>query len=497
MNQVVQKDGHNPARGFDIPLSSIITEAMKPYRPQDCVDARIMSRVITAASDLALVVDHEGVIQNVAVGEAASAGSGWSSLVGRRWVETIAMDSQAKVEQLLQEARAGGVPRSREINQQAEGVGEVPFRFSAVLLSEGDKQQQVVALGRDLRPLSALHQQMISTQQAMDREYTRLRQAETRYRLLFQVTTEAVLVADAVSLKVVESNPAAVTLLEQSAQGLQGQTLRELFAQRGWPQVQELLGQVASGARPSEVCVNLAGSDREVTLAVSLFRQSGSHLLLVRLRPAGAAPAALRARDSHMLAVLDALPDSLVIIGEDRRILAANAAFCDLIQLVSENQIIGQPLDRWLGRPGVDLNIMLANLREHGTIRSFATIVRSEYGAPQEAVVSAVAALDAKVPCLGFAIRTVPVRLTVVPPVGPTPRSVDQLRELVGRVALKEIVREASDLIERLCIEAALQVSGDNRASAAQLLGLSRQGLYSKLRRHGLGDLDPSEPEPE
>jgi DNA-binding NtrC family response regulator len=72
------------------------------------------------------------------------------------------------------------------------------------------------------------------------------------------------------------------------------------------------------------------------------------------------------------------------------------------------------------------------------------------------------------------------------------PRSVEQLRELVGRVSLKELVRESADLIERLCIEAALDVSGNNRASAAQLLGLSRQGLYSKLRRHGLAEFDPA-----
>jgi transcriptional regulator PpsR len=173
--------------------------------------------------------------------------------------------------------------------------------------------------------------------------------------------------------------------------------------------------------------------------------------------------------------------------------LSANAAFCDLVQQANENQVVGQSLDRWLGRPGVDLNIMLANLREHGAVRNFATIVRGDYGSPQEAVVSAVSALDGKVPCLGFTIRPVSARLTAVPAVGvPVPRSIDQLRELVGRVSLKEIVRESADLIERLCIEAALKVSGDNRASAAQLLGLSRQGLYSKLRRHGLGDLEPA-----
>ena len=36
---------------------------MNPYCPPDCVDARVMSRVIAAASDLALVVDQQGVIR--------------------------------------------------------------------------------------------------------------------------------------------------------------------------------------------------------------------------------------------------------------------------------------------------------------------------------------------------------------------------------------------------------------------------------------------------
>jgi DNA-binding NtrC family response regulator len=60
---------------------------------------------------------------------------------------------------------------------------------------------------------------------------------------------------------------------------------------------------------------------------------------------------------------------------------------------------------------------------------------------------------------------------------------------LIGRVPLKDLVRDATDAIERLCIEAALQLSGDNRASAAEMLGLSRQSLYVKLHRYGLGDL--------
>jgi hypothetical protein len=64
------------------------------------------------------------------------------------------------------------------------------------------------------------------------------------------------------------------------------------------------------------------------------------------------------------------------------------------------------------------------------------------------------------------------------------------MTDLVGRVPLKDIVRETTDLIEQLCIEAALKLTGDNRASAAEMLGLSRQSLYVKLRRINLGDLD-------
>ena len=52
---------------------------------------------------------------------------------------------------------------------------------------------------------------------------------------------------------------------------------------------------------------------------------------------------------------------------------------------------------------------------------------------------------------------------------------------------LKELVRESTDVIEALCIEEALTLTHDNRASAAELLGLSRQSLYAKLRRYGIG----------
>jgi transcriptional regulator PpsR len=185
-----------------------------------------------------------------------------------------------------------------------------------------------------------------------------------------------------------------------------------------------------------------------------------------------------------------------VVTGLDGRILYANRAFLDLVQLATEEQARNEPLERWLVRSGVDFNLLTAQLREHGALRLFATQVRGEFGSNSDVEICAVSVIDGEEPCFGLTIRDVGQRVSIDRQVGrDKPRSVAQLTELVGRVPLKDLVRESTDMIEKLCIEAALELTGDNRASAAEILGLSRQSLYAKLRRYGLGDLASTDSE--
>ena len=62
--------------------------------------------------------------------------------------------------------------------------------------------------------------------------------------------------------------------------------------------------------------------------------------------------------------------------------------------------------------------------------------------------------------------------------------------QLVGQKPLREIVRDATAVINRVCIETALKRTKGSRVAAARLLGLSRQGLYSKLALHGIEPQD-------
>jgi len=58
--------------------------------------------------------------------------------------------------------------------------------------------------------------------------------------------------------------------------------------------------------------------------------------------------------------------------------------------------------------------------------------------------------------------------------------------ELVGSSTLKDIVSETTDVIEKICIETAIELTRNNRVAAAEMLGLSRQSLYVKLRKYGM-----------
>ncbi len=450
------------------------------------VDARIAARVVAAAADIALVIDEDGVIRDLAFGAGEARRMDLDRWLGQPWVQTVADDSVAKVKALLAESVGGEATRSREVNHKTEGGPDFPIRYSAVSLGESGR---VVAIGRDLRVIAHLQQQLVGAQQSMEREYARLRHLETRYRLLFRIASEPVLIVDAATERVTEGNPAASELLGETPQRLVGRGIATLFEPRTLETVRSLLAEVRVAGTGHDVPVLLAGG-REVTVAASLFRQESSALFLVRFGLNDGAKSE-PTTDSQLIEVLDGLPDAFVLVDEDRRVLTANAAFLDVAQLATVAQAKRASLEEWLGRPGVDLNILMANLREHGSVRNFGTIVRGQYGSTEEVEVSGVAAHGPSGPCFGFMIRPVTTRFSMGPTLsGELPSSVQQITGMVGRVPLKEIIRKTTDVIESLCIEAALEVSGDNRASAAQMLGLSRQSLYAKLRRHGLGDLD-------
>jgi transcriptional regulator PpsR len=326
---------------------------------------------------------------------------------------------------------------------------------------------------------------------SMERDYSRLRHVETRYRILFQTSAEPVLVVDATTDKVVEANPAATRTFGDSVGRMVGSAFPPNLSAESMPALRALSTSVRAGLGVEDLRVRLTDTNQEFVVSTSLFRQAASAFYLIRFTPShiqGALPQTSVA-NARLVKFAHNAPDGFVLTDVEGRIQSVNTAFLQMAQLITEEQPRGEELDRWLGRSDVDMRVVIANLRQHGSIHLFSTVLRGELGAMIDVEVSAISQLDDKEMSFGFAIRNVGRRLVSTTGEQRTlARSPEQLKDLIGRVPLKDIVRDTTDVIERLSIEAALELTGDNRAAAAEMLGLSRQSLYVKLRRFGLAD---------
>jgi transcriptional regulator PpsR len=476
-------------------ISSLVKAFVSPDSSLGALDTRAVATLIASASDIALILDGDGTIRDVALQseELSEDLAGATAWAGQKLGATVVADSRAKVTHLLADAASPSAkPKWRHLNHAAPDGRSIPVLYCAVRVGDGDR---VVAFGRDLRAMSLLQQRLMTAQETLERDYSRMREVEARYRLLFQMSSEAVVILDTVRHRVVEANPAARGLFGARAEQPAGQTLADIFAAESLDGVQAHLSAIRADGRAEEFPARLAATGGEVIVAASIFRQENATLFLVRITPAPTDQRAVPDAKETLLQLVESAPDAFVVTDSTGNILTANLAFLQMAGLPAEDAARGESLDRWVGNTGVELDVLMTNLRQRGSVRFFTTTIRSEDLASTQVEISAVAIGHGSEPrSFGFAIRNVGPRLSTEPAQSRAlPRSVEQLTELIGRVPLKDLVRESTDLIEKLCIEAALQLTGDNRASAAEMLGLSRQSFYVKLRRYGLGDLAANE----
>ncbi|MDJ0738589.1 MAG: transcriptional regulator PpsR [Gammaproteobacteria bacterium] len=441
-----------------------------------------------AAVDVAMVVSKRGKINAATFSNPDLHGELNAVLVGKRLVDTVTDDSLQKAEELLHVANGQGPgPVVRDLVHRLPDGSQLPVRYGAVpVFGDG----RVALLGRDQRAVAALQQQVLDAQMALEQDYWRLRHVEARYRLLFQMAGEPLLIVDELSRRVLEANPLADKLLAPGGKSIVGKALSTGLDKAGSAALLEMLQEASALGRGSVAGLRAATGSQTFGASATLLRQGDEARFLVRLSLADQ-PAAAPGDDAAACidGVMRHAPDAVVLTDTDGHIRAVNQTFLEIAQLASEEQVIGRSIDRWLGRSGVDLSVLLNNLRQHESVRLFATKLRSEFGMTTDVEISVGSYADGDRAGFAFFIRDVGRRLAGdAAGAPPLPRSVEQITQQVGRVPLKDLVRQSTDLVEKLCIETALELTGDNRASAAELLGVSRQGLYAKLNRYNLAD---------
>ena len=215
----------------------------------------LVAGLISATADIALILDDGGIIQDISLGKGDLVESDVGSWVGKPWIETVTRESRDKITDILKVASTGSAGRWRQINHKfADGI-DLPVRYLTFRLGESGHS---LAFGQDQRAVALLQQRLVEAQQSVEREYSRLKLAETRYRLLFHVTGEPVIIVDAESLRIQECNPAAADIFNTKAKRIAGRAILKQIAATDQHALERYLEKVRSGGNSGMIECALA-----------------------------------------------------------------------------------------------------------------------------------------------------------------------------------------------------------------------------------------------
>ncbi len=438
--------------------------------------------LLAAVSDLQITLCPKGVITHVESDSDLLELLPLSILTGLSWLELIQEADIDLTRNTIKAARSNpGAPSRIDVVLCPEGQVEmIPLSCWVCADAETDATYLICM---DLRSETSLKQQLVNAQRTLEQDYWNNRRLEARYRRMMEMMSEGFLVIDDLSGRVLEANSTAPSdAVGEDA--LVGRVFPVGLENSGSRAVTELQRESRSvtGMVTGEVTTS-AGDI--LAIGVVCLRQGNETRLLVCIAPVSSNAAEIGMSND----AFDHSPDGILVTNETGVVITANAAYLNLAGIHEESQAAGRRADRWLGRSNVDLNVMLGNVGTDSPLQLFSTVLRTETGMLIDVELSAVQApVNDQIVILMF-IRDISRRIdnrqtTDVH----LPRSIEQITGRVGRVPLKQLVRESTDVIEALCVEAALKLTKDNRAAAAELLGLSRQSLYTKLKRFDIGD---------
>jgi len=139
--------------------------ALSPWAPE------LAETFAALASDVALVLDEQGVIVKVA--QHATQPLLAPDWVGKAWVDTVTVECRVKVDQMLSDVANSGIARRRELNHPQIDGSSAAVAYTAVRLGENGA---TLAVGHDLRAQAEMQQRFVQAQQALEQSYWKAQQ---------------------------------------------------------------------------------------------------------------------------------------------------------------------------------------------------------------------------------------------------------------------------------------------------------------------------------
>lgn len=441
--------------------------------------------LIERSSDIVVLIDAAGLVSAVSVNPDCRSLGSLDHWVGQPLAQFLTYESKSKFAKRLDMFRADPSKPIRpiELNHLDNAAWEFPIKYT---IHPAD-DHSVLLMGRDMEPLAEIQKRLVNEQMARERDQQRMRREETFYRVAFEAAETALVMVEPDQGRIRDLNSAAAMLLGSKADTLTGNVFAQVFEGRRRGEFTEALHLQASAEETKPVEVVGRRNDRVLHVIPEYFRAAGELFMLCRLVPVDGQDLA-SPRMAHTLAALFASTSDAIVLTDPKGIIRdANDAFLIMADAAQMRDVKDESLAEFLVRGSIDLRLILDAASKKERLRSYSAQFKSVVGTRANVDISAAAlhkgAGDAG---YGMIIREVSVSDMPEPESVVSEEAMRNVMDLVGTASLKELVSATSDVVEKMCMETAIQLTGNNRMAAAEMLGLSRQSFYVKLRKHGL-----------
>lgn len=446
----------------------------------------VTAAIVARVADLAVILAVDGKITDTMCRPDFVGKKNLPQWKGLTMPDLLTVESVPKFNARLTQFLTGaGDVLPVELNHKAmNGTAELPVKYT---FHQIGPDGAILVLGSDLRTTAEMQQQLVAAQIALENDYEAQRDHDIHLRVLMESSDVPTVFISVTTGLVAACNAAAESLLGKNRNDLIGASFAQEFEAKGRRDVVDRMVSAATEQAGSPVVTKSNTGNRKLTLNPTLFRGATSQMILCKIQLAGGQVAHQDQLQTHMSDLYHNGVDSILFVNTAGNILSANNAFLGLANVTHSQNVRGRPMSDFFGRGSIDLNVMIENARRNGSMRLYATKIVNEHGVERAVEISTTQLKAGTDPIFAMIIRdsrrveTVSSSMKQI-----TDVDMNSVIELIGGQSLKDIVAKTTDVVEKMCIETAVEMTSNNRVAAAEMLGLSRQSLYVKLRKYGL-----------
>ena len=180
--------------------------------------SEMYSRIISNIGDINLLIDLKGKILKINLPN-KNINKNLNSWLNKNIFDFLTIESKEKLDLQITSLTEINILSTKgfELNHVSTDTGEFPVRYKGF---KTEDKKNIILIGNDLSQIAEVQKRFVNSQLALEREYSKFRSFETKYKALIEFSEEALVILDASLGNILDLNNPAAKLLKQKKQVL-------------------------------------------------------------------------------------------------------------------------------------------------------------------------------------------------------------------------------------------------------------------------------------